>query len=66
MIIWRAAIFTLVLSENISRFKTFSYSPAFLHTFDTCSLKVTFMPTLMPNNLAESHPFVHSCMTYSF
>ncbi len=50
----RAAIFTLVLSINLSCFNTLNCRPAFLHTFKICSLKVTSLSILIPNNLPES------------
>ncbi len=53
MKLWRAAIFTLVLSIKLSRFNTLNCTPAFMHTFEICSLKVTSLSILIPNNLTE-------------
>ncbi len=54
MKLWRAAIFTLVLSEKLSHFNTLSCKPTFLHTFETCSLKVKFFSISIPNSLTDS------------
>ncbi len=50
----RAVIFTLVLSEKLSRFNTLSWSLAFLHTFETSYLKVRSLYILMPDHMIES------------
>ncbi len=50
----RAAIFTLVLSENLSRFNTLNCRLAFLYIFNISSLKVTALSILIPNNLTDS------------
>ncbi len=54
MKLWRATIFTLVLSIKLSRFNTLNCRPPFLHTFEIYSLKVTSLSILIPNNLTVS------------
>ena len=54
MKLWRVVNVKLVLSEKLSHFSTLTCSLAFLHIFETCSLKVTFLYTVMPNNFTES------------
>ncbi len=54
MKLWRATIFTLLLSGKLSGFNTLNYKPAFLYTLETCSLKVTTLSIVIPSNLTES------------
>ncbi len=54
MKLWWAVICKMVLSEKLSYFSTLTWASAFVLTFDTCSLKVTFMSTLTINHLTKA------------
>ncbi len=47
-----------MLSKKLSHFSTLNCRLAFLHTFETCSLKVTSLSIVIPNNLTESNIYI--------